>query len=226
MLLFLETTLFAQYSDCYKLPEKDTPIGGIPCSVYGGIPPNIVIDGTVNPVLSSNLGVTGWNGKVVHIFGEFRINSFFDIIGCTLKMGPGARISVQRHFPTAPVIARVSNSTILISCLDHPSLFFHGLDEAEGRLAGEESALFSGGILLHEDLAEGRVAAAGLLLELETKLELAIEEGAVDDLERLLVVGVEVEVLLDPSPQEGVRGRKAQSAMSSGFLGTRGAARP
>jgi hypothetical protein len=98
--------------DCFKLPEKEPE--AIPeitaCDIFGGQPPNIVIASHGGVVTASSLVASGWSGQIVHIFGEFRIDKNFTITNCALKMGPGARISIQPAQPSISVLATVTNS--------------------------------------------------------------------------------------------------------------------
>jgi hypothetical protein len=88
--------------DCYELPEEEPPVLPAPqtsCELYGGLTANVTLNG---PVTSQSLGIAGYTNKVIHINGEFTVNTHFSFTDCKVKMGPGAKIKVinSKNFTT------------------------------------------------------------------------------------------------------------------------------
>ncbi len=77
--------------DCFEQPEEEAPPpASLPngCTTYGSIPATIVLTNTN----SQSLNTQTLLNQIVHINGEFLVNSNFAFFGCKVKMAPGAKI--------------------------------------------------------------------------------------------------------------------------------------
>lgn len=75
------------------------------CHTYGQEPfaADITIGGPgfPSPTTTSSLGVTGWTGKKIIIYGTLKINTVFTISNCIIRMQPGARIEIESNANTS-----------------------------------------------------------------------------------------------------------------------------
>lgn len=93
LILFCSILVNAQSTqECYDLPDEEPPVYPAPmtlCQNYGGLPANVTLNGNTN---SQSQGTTGFSNIVVHINGEFTVNSHFSFTNCIVKMEPGSKI--------------------------------------------------------------------------------------------------------------------------------------